>query len=135
MTNKRHFLPKEYIFKPAGDDLIEMTVFGELIGRPSKRLALYQNKLKVVSAKIRSETKNTVVDYEIVRINHLPSFQEVRLHTKNLLYPGNYQITVTFRGKTFEEIKEHIESGHTAPVGLYWPSFGEIGSEVALSAA
>jgi hypothetical protein len=89
MTNKPRFLPKEYIFKPAGDDLIEMTVFGELIGRPSKRLALYQNKLKVV----------------------------------------------TFRGKTFEEIKKHIESGLPAPVGLYWPSFGEIGSEVALSAA
>ena len=57
---------------------------------------LNQTGLKITSAKIVYHQKNKVIEHVVSRINHLPSFEEVRLHTNSPLYPGNYQIILQF---------------------------------------
>jgi hypothetical protein len=119
------FIAKEYSLKQASKDtLVELTIIGERVGKPSKRLSLKQSGLKVVSAAIRSESKNKVFDYDIMRINHLPVIGEVRLHTKNLMYPGRYQILLTFSGRSIDEINQYLRSDSSEHEDHYWPTFG-----------
>jgi hypothetical protein len=69
---------------------------GKREGRPSKRLSLQLPQIKVASAKIIQQQKGKLIEFEIVRINHLPKLQEIRLHTAQLLYPGEYSIELSY---------------------------------------
>lgn len=75
-----------------------VTITGKKTGRPSKRITLHQNGLKITEATIVKHDKNGDKPYKIARINNHGSFQEVRLHADELLYPGSYTVIVEFSG-------------------------------------
>ena len=73
-----------------------VTITGRKVGRPSQRIALHAKFLKVTSAHVVSSDKKGTRDIAIERINHHKSFDEVRLHSDQMLYPGEYTITLQF---------------------------------------
>jgi aminopeptidase N len=75
---------------------------GQKIGRPSQRLTLHQKDLKIVKASLIKHTKSGNEPIAIDRINTHKSFDELRLHTKDQLYPGRYTIEIHFAGKLTE---------------------------------
>lgn len=74
----------------------ELRIIAKKIGPPSKRITLHQKGLKIIGAKITRLDKRGTAEYETVRINHLPTFEQVRLHTKETMYPGPYQIELEY---------------------------------------
>ena len=92
-----HFKPSLYkISVKSGSDLALLEITGQKFGAPNKRLTLNQKGLRVKNAQITYHQKNKVIEHQVARINHLPSFEEVRLHTSSPLYPGGYQISLEF---------------------------------------
>jgi len=75
-----------------------LTVKGLKKGRPSQRVTLHQNGLKVQSATITRHDKRGDQEITVTRINHQQTLDEVRLHTEVLLYPGSYTISVQYSG-------------------------------------
>ncbi len=74
-------------------------VKGQKIGRPSHRLTFHQKELKIQSATIIRHEKTVEVEIPIDRINHHRGYDEFRIHTKDLLYPGHYTITLHYTAK------------------------------------
>lgn len=75
-----------------------VVIKGKKVGRPSSRLTLHQKDLKITSAKIIKHDKKGDQAVEVTRINLQKSFDEVRLHTKNEIYAGEYTVTLEFKG-------------------------------------
>ena len=73
-----------------------VTIQGKKVGRPSKRLTLHQNGLKVTSAKVVKHDKKGDQELAVTRINNQNSLNEVRLHTEGMVYPGDYTLELTF---------------------------------------
>ena len=90
------FLPERYELSLSGSEC-RLVIAGQKLPPPSKRISLHQKGLKIISAKIVRVDKRGPKEYEVIRINHLPTIQQVRLHCKELQYPGNYQITLHYR--------------------------------------
>ena len=76
-----------------------VTIEGQKSGRPSQRITLHQNGLKITSATITSHGKQGIREIEIDRINLQNSYNQVRLHAAQNLYPGKYTLTLEFSGK------------------------------------
>ena len=76
-----------------------VTISGQKVGRPSQRLTLHQHGLKVTEATITRHDKKLTQTKAVTRISHHKSFDEVRLHTEDQLFPGQYSITLHFEGK------------------------------------
>lgn len=74
-------------------------ISGKKTGRPSRRLTFHQKDLKILSAQLVRHDRHGVESVEIDRINTHKRFDEVRLHSPSLLYPGEYTVTLTFSGK------------------------------------
>lgn len=76
-------------------------ITGKKVGRPSKRLVFHQNGLKItgwcVARKDKSSSNYT--ELTVDRVNHHATYDEVRLHTAETLYPGEYDVTMAFTGK------------------------------------
>lgn len=72
---------------------------GQRTGKPSQRLTLHQNGLKILSAHLTKHDKKGDASVIIDRINSHNAFDEVRLHTKEMLYSGHYTVTLEFAGK------------------------------------
>lgn len=100
MTTKKStpgFVPSIYkIFIGQDIKLVRLEITGQKFGVPNKRIVLDQKGLKVKTAQLTYRQKNKQMQYQVTRINHLPSFEQVRLHTDSPLYPGNYQINIEF---------------------------------------
>lgn len=79
-------------------------ISGRKISRPSKRIVLHQHGLKVTAAHVTYHEKKGDHEVHIERINHQRSFDEVRIHTGQVLYPGNYSIRLTFEGTITENM-------------------------------
>ena len=77
----------------------EVVITGQKANRPSQRLTFHQHGLKIISAKITKHDKKGDREMPVARINHQNSYDEVRLHTDELLYPGQYSVQMTFEGK------------------------------------
>jgi len=74
-------------------------ITGRKTGRPSQRLTLHQNGLTITAAKLtKIDTKKGELPIEISRLNTQKSFDELRLHTADQLFPGEYVIEVEFSG-------------------------------------
>ena len=69
---------------------------GNKVGRPSKRITLHQHGLKLTHASIVKLDKKNDHELTVVRINNQKSLQEVRLHTEEMVYPGEYVLTLEF---------------------------------------
>lgn len=76
----------------------EVTIQGKKVGRPSKRFTLHQKGLRVATATITKIDKDQRIDVPVSRIVHQNSYDEVRLHSDEQLYPGTYELTLTFSG-------------------------------------
>lgn len=76
-----------------------VVIDGLKTGAPSKRLTFHQKDLKITSAKITKLSKNGEQEISLARINLHKSFDEVRLHTKELLHGGVYRVEMHFEGK------------------------------------
>jgi len=78
----------------------KVKISGRKTGRPSQRITLHQKDLKIQSAKIIKKDKKSGQSEIIVdRINQHKSFDELRLHTKEQLFPGEYEIEIEFSGR------------------------------------
>lgn len=98
------FQPEHYQLELAPDrDAMSftgaVTIRGKKVGRPSKRLTFHQKDLKITKAVVTKHDKKGDQVVEVVRINNQDSFDEVRLHSSGLLYPGEYTVTMEFEGK------------------------------------
>jgi len=106
MSKKRlyeQFKPKHYkllliLDRDAMTFSGKVTVNGLKSGRPSQRITLHQKDLKITSAFITSHDKNDMHDINVSRINLQKSFDEVRLHTEQLMRSGEYTINLEFNG-------------------------------------
>ena len=74
-------------------------IFGNKIKPPSKRITLHQKGLKITEAQIVRHDKKGDQKFAVARINHLPTFEQVRLHAKETLFPGHYEIIINFSPK------------------------------------
>jgi aminopeptidase N len=75
-----------------------VTLRAKRSGRPSRRITLHQKDLKIQSATVIKHDKKGDEEIVIDRINTHAAFDEVRLHSKSMLYPGTYTITIAFSG-------------------------------------
>ncbi len=104
-----YFQPKHYNLQ-LDLDKSEMTFRGELqltgkkVGRPTKRITLHQNGLTVSKAFILKTDKGSTHEVPVTRIVKQDSFDEVRLHTDEQLYPGNYTIKLEFSGDITQQM-------------------------------
>jgi len=73
-----------------------LVIDGRKMGPPSHRLTLHQKGLKIGGATVTRLDKKGETEYRVARINHLPTFEQVRLHTKEVLYPGIYRIALSY---------------------------------------
>jgi aminopeptidase N len=76
-----------------------VTVRGRKVGRPSQRLTFHQKELKITGASIVKHDKKGDKPIEVARINNQDSFDEVRLHAAEMVYPGEYTVTMQFEGR------------------------------------
>ncbi|HEV2402897.1 MAG TPA: M1 family metallopeptidase [Candidatus Saccharimonadales bacterium] len=76
-----------------------VVIEGQKIGRPAQRLTFHQKALKITEATIIKRDKKGEHDIPVTRINHHKSFDEVRLHTEVMLYPGSYRVEMRFEGE------------------------------------
>ena len=74
-----------------------VTIEGKKVGRPTQRITLHQHELKVTSAKITKHGKKGDQELTVVRINNQDSLNEVRLHTEQMVYPGEYTLELHFQ--------------------------------------
>ncbi len=99
----KEFQPKHYALS-LDIDQTTMTfkgtavITGQKTGRPSQRLTFHQKDLKITAAHVTKHGK-TSDEITIDRINCQQSLNELRLHAKHMLYPGQYTITLEFEGR------------------------------------
>jgi aminopeptidase N len=74
-------------------------ITGRKTGRPSRRITFHQKGLKIKSARIFKNDNKGRLELDLDRINLHDSFDEVRLHSKQQLFPGEYEIHMEFFGK------------------------------------
>ncbi len=98
----RDFQPEHYelSLEPDADKMAftgTVVITGKKAGRPSQRITLHQKDLKVTSAKIEKlgKDKKTI---HVDRINTHNKYHEARLHSKDMLFPGEYKLTLEFSG-------------------------------------
>ena len=100
------------------------TVKGRKTGRPSERITLHAKDLKITDAKVAlNDKKNGVKEIELSRTNIQKSYDEVRLHASETLFPGSYEISMNFSG----DITKNME-------GIYPSNFEEDGVKKQLIA-
>lgn len=76
-----------------------VVIKGRKTGRPSRRLTFHQKDLKILNAHVRRHDKRGDEEIKIDRINTHKTYDEVRLHSPSMMYPGVYTVTIAFEGK------------------------------------
>lgn len=76
----------------------KVTIRGQKTSRPSQRITFHQKGLKISNAQIAKHDKKGDYNYQVTRINNHDSYNEVRLHADQTLFPGNYTVTMEFSG-------------------------------------
>lgn len=75
-----------------------MTIQGKKVGRPSRRITLHQQGLKVTGATMHAHQKGVTKDIPVARINTHEKLHEVRIHSDDMVYPGEYTLKLSFHG-------------------------------------
>lgn len=78
-----------------------VTMWGKKVGKPTKRITLHQKDLTVQKARIVKLDKSgeKVKEHDVIRANTHQKYEELRIHTDDMIYPGEYWISVEFSGK------------------------------------
>jgi aminopeptidase N len=77
-----------------------VVISGYKTGRPAKRITLHQKGLKVSDVNVvLIDNKNNVSDLDITRVLTHDSYDELRIHSDNEIYPGKLEISMNFSGK------------------------------------
>ncbi len=76
----------------------KVTVHLRKTGRPSQRITFHQHGLKISAATIIKKDKKGEHAIPVKRINNQNTLDEVRLHTDDMLYSGEYVVTMDFSG-------------------------------------
>lgn len=76
-----------------------VVVRGRKTGPPSERLTFHQKELEITAATLIKHDKKNDKKLVVSRINNQDSLDEVRIHTEETIYPGDYTVTMEFRGK------------------------------------
>jgi hypothetical protein len=100
--SKPNFIPTSYSVSNE-KNIPKVVIEGRKLPAPSKRITLHQNNMRVLDAKIIYKHKKGDIECEVIRINHVKSFSEIRLHTSSILYPGEYVVTLNYTGELDEE--------------------------------
>lgn len=100
----QQFQPEQYALEMTLDKNAmafngRVTIQGKKTGRPSQRITFHQKDLRITAASIVKHDKKGDVELPVQRINNQDSFEEVRLHAGEMIYPGNYTVTMEFEGK------------------------------------
>lgn len=83
----------------------QVIIKGRKSGRPSQRITFHQHGLKVTSAHIIRHDKKGDQNIAVSRVSLHKTFDEVRLHTDQSLFAGNYAVTMQFEGKITETME------------------------------
>lgn len=75
-----------------------VVISGKKTGRPSHRLTVHGKDLKVSKCHIVHHTKSGDTELTVDRVNVHKAYDEIRIHTKEQFYPGNYTVTLEFKG-------------------------------------
>lgn len=81
-----------------------VSVAGQRIGKPSQRLTFHQSGLTIMSAEIVKHGKQGDESFSVDRINNHDKYDEIRLHTTSLMYPGSYTVKIEFKGKVTRQM-------------------------------
>ncbi len=74
-------------------------VFGKKNSRPSKRLTFHQKDLIISKARVFKIVKDSKEEIKVSRVNTHNSYDELRIHLSENIYPGEYEIEIDFKGK------------------------------------
>lgn len=94
-----------------------VTIRGKKVGRPSRRLTFHQKDLRIKSAKVIKHSRHGDAPVTINRLNAHSSYDEIRLHSDAMIYPGEYSVTMEF------------ESEITRPMNGIYPCYFKQGGE------
>ncbi|MBI3624505.1 M1 family metallopeptidase [Candidatus Saccharibacteria bacterium] len=98
-------------FKPTGyvlditPDKNRQTFHGSVIisghntHRPSHRLVFHQQGLKITSVHVTRHDRKGDQVMTVNRVNLHRGYDEVRIHTEEILYPGHYTVRMDFKGR------------------------------------
>ncbi len=97
------FQPQHYILNLAPDrDAMKfkgtVVISGRKVGRPSQRITLHQKDLVVTKVHLIHHTKTGDKEVVVHRTNPHTAFDEIRLHSEHMMYPGSYTISLEFNG-------------------------------------
>ncbi|MDO8265327.1 MAG: hypothetical protein Q7T41_00110, partial [Candidatus Saccharibacteria bacterium] len=82
-----------------------VVIHGQKTGRPSKRLTFHQHKLKVSNVSLeKTDKKGIAQKIDITRVVSHETFNELRIHTKDINFPGTYKISMDFEGYISENM-------------------------------
>ena len=101
----KQFKPEHYnISLTISDDKKSFTgsleINGYKTGRPAKRITLHQNRLAVTDIAItKIDKKGNTEDINLSRVVTHKTYNELRIHTKELLFPSQYILKMNFEGK------------------------------------
>lgn len=101
----------------------KVVIKGKKIGKPSKRLTFHQKDLITNKITVTRHNKDKDEEVKIDRSNYHKSFDELRLHSSQILYPGEYTVEIEFSGKITDPMN-----------GLYPCSFNHEGKKKLLLA-
>jgi hypothetical protein len=111
-------IPSGFITKSCSlkinNGLIELSIAGQKIGPPSKKITLLNSKLRVVDCTIEKFEKKDSQSIQISRINYLPTMNQIRIHSSENLFPGHYQLSFSV------VVSEDITKIITADSGQNW---------------
>jgi len=98
------FQPEKYVLELAPNREAKkfrgtVTIRGKKVYRPSQRMTFHQKDLKITNATIVKHDKKGDQEIMVTRINTHNKFDEVRLHTEQMVYLGTYTVTMEFQGK------------------------------------
>ena len=83
----------------------KVTITGLIKGRPTQRLTFHQKDLKINKASaLHIDKKSVEKEIIIDRINLHKNYDEVRLHSKQMVFPGKAKITLEFSGKITDQM-------------------------------
>ena len=118
-----YFQPARYSLS-LRESSCQLIIEGKKLPPQSKRIILHQKGLKITAAKIIRNDRRGPTEHDVVRINHLPTFEQVRLHTADMLYPGVYVIELNYQLNP-DKLQQLKKLGEKKPSRDLLPSIDE----------